>query len=53
MGQYDKMLERQSELYDRLDQLEGCEDNPVYKAEIKEIRKELMEINEFLNSEMF
>lgn len=29
------------ELYDRLDNLEGCEDNPVYAREIKRIRAEI------------
>ena len=52
-SKYDKMLDRQNELYERLDNLEGCEDNPVYKAEIEEIRKELVEINEFFATEMF
>ena len=52
-SKYDKMLQRQSDLYDRLDNLEGCEDNPAYKAEIEEIRKELVEIHEFFATEMF
>ena len=28
----DKLLKKQDELYERLDVLEGCEDNPVYSA---------------------
>ncbi|MFV0341866.1 MAG: hypothetical protein ACK5JH_03105 [Anaerocolumna sp.] len=46
------MLERENELYKRLDNLEGCEDNPVYVEEIKEIRRELSEIQEFWQTEM-
>jgi len=33
--------EHLQELYARLDQLEGCENNPVYAAEIKSIRREI------------
>lgn len=36
---------RKEELKRRLDNLEACKDNPVYLAEIKEIRKELAGIN--------
>lgn len=36
---------RKEELIGRLDNLESCKDNPVYLAEIKEIRKELADIN--------
>jgi intein/homing endonuclease len=36
---------RKEELIRRLDNLEACKDNPVYLAEIKEIRKELADIN--------
>lgn len=50
---YEKLQEREAELIERLDNLEGCEDNPVYKKEIMEIRKELMEINNFLQTELF
>lgn len=28
---YEKLYEREGELIERLDNLEGCEDNPVYK----------------------
>ena len=35
---------REDELMQRLDNLEGCEDNPVYAAEIREIRLELQRI---------
>ncbi len=31
----------------RLDNLEGCEDNPVYASEIQSIRKELAKIRQF------
>lgn len=34
-------IKREQELMERLDNLEGCEDNPVYAAEIQSIRKEL------------
>ena len=37
----------------RLDVLEGCEDNPVYRKEIQEIRKELSEIQEYIKTELF
>lgn len=44
----DKIMQRQEELYARLDNLEGCEDNPIYKKEIEEIRREIITINEQL-----
>lgn len=50
---YDKLQERESELIERLDNLEGCEDNPVYKKEIEEIRKELSDIDLTLRTEFF
>ena len=50
---YDKLLEKEAELLDRLDNLDGCEDNPVYKREILEIRKELSDIQLILNTEFF
>lgn len=50
---YEKLLDREQELLDRLDNLEGCEDNPVYKREIQKIRKELSEIQLILNTEFF
>ena len=50
---YEKLYERESELIEKLDNLEGCEDNPVYKKEIQEIRKELDEINLILRTEFF
>lgn len=34
-------IKREQELMERLDNLEGCEDNPVYASEIQNIRKEL------------
>lgn len=40
------LLQREQFLLDRLDNLEGCEDNPVYKQEIEEIRRELFDIRE-------
>lgn len=36
--------QREEQLMERLDNLEGCEDNPVYAAEIRQIRRELEEI---------
>lgn len=48
-----KLLEEQDALYDRLDNLEGCEENPVYAAEIQQIRKRLAEIKDFLDTELF
>ena len=50
---YSKLFDRENELLERLDNLEGCEDNPVHAMEIKEIRKELLEINSFLKTEFF
>ena len=50
---YDKLLDKEAELLDRLDNLEGCEDNPVYRREIQEIRKELSDIQLILNTEFF
>lgn len=41
----EKLQNRQEELYKQLDSLEGCEDNEVYAAEIREIRDELDDIN--------
>ena len=35
---------RKEELIGRLDNLEACKDNPVYLAEIKEIRKDLADL---------
>ena len=51
MTKYEKIQKQESVLYERLDQLEGCEDNPVYKKEIEEIRKKLFEIREFWQTE--
>lgn len=36
--------QREEQLMERLDNLEGCEDNPVYAAEIRQIRRELEKI---------
>lgn len=38
--------ERIESLYKRLDNLEGCEDNEVYAAEIKAIRSEIENLEE-------
>lgn len=38
--------ENLEELYKRLDNLEGCEDNPVYAREIQEIRSQISEIED-------
>ncbi len=35
---------REHELMARLDNLEGCEDNPIYASQIQSIRKELASI---------
>lgn len=40
----EKLYERENELIERLDNLEGCEYNPVYKKEIMDITKELEDI---------
>lgn len=53
MTMYEKMQERENEIWDRLDNLEGCEDNPVYARDIKELREELSEIHDFFATEMF
>ena len=50
---YEKLYERQNELYARLDNLEGCEDNLVYANEIAEIRAELDDIDLTLQTEFF
>ena len=50
---YDKIEQRISEIYDRLDNLEGCEDNPVYTEEIKSLCQELIELNAFMATEFF
>ena len=50
---YDKLQEREADLIERLDNLEGCQDNPVYKKEIEEIRKELSDIELRLMTEVF
>ena len=41
---YDKLYEKLNALYERLDNLEGCEDNPIYAKEISEIRAEISDI---------
>lgn len=41
-----RAIDRQEQLINRLDNLEGCEDNPVYAEEIIEIRKELVGLSE-------
>ncbi len=38
---------REQELMARLDNLEGCEDNPIYASKIQNIRKELAAIHQF------
>jgi hypothetical protein len=48
-----RLQSRADAIWERLDNLEGCEDNPVYKMEIRELRKELHEINEQLQTELF
>ena len=50
---YDKIQKRIHEIWERLDNLEGCEDNPIYKAEIAELRKELAELHMELKTEFF
>ena len=50
---YDKIEQRISEIYDRLDNLEGCKDNPVYVEEIKSLHQELIELNAFMATEFF
>ena len=50
---YEKLYERQAELYNRLDNLEGCEDNPIYRDEIKSVREELANISLTLQTEFF
>ena len=49
----DKLYAKKDELLDRLDNLEGCEDNPIYKKEIEEIRAELEEVQCTINTELF
>lgn len=39
-----KIFEREDALMKRLDNLEGCEDNPVYAAEIRDLRRELQQL---------
>lgn len=53
MNKYSKLLEKEDQLIGRLDNLEGCEDNPVYAEEIKKIRKELEDIELILQTEFF
>lgn len=48
-----KLMELRDQLIDRLDNLEGCEDNPVYAEEIKEIRKELEDVDLTIRTECF
>lgn len=50
---YEKLQEKLNSLYERLDILEGCEDNPVYKKEISEIRSEITNLNDMLATEFF
>lgn len=50
----EKLYERKDYLIKRLDNLEGCEeDNPVYKKDIMEIRKELEGIDLVLRNGFF
>lgn len=53
VNMYDKIEQRIADIYERLDNLEGCEDNPVYADEIKSLRQELAELNEFMAAEFF
>ena len=48
-----KLLERENDLYDRLETLEGCENDPAYAAEVKELMKELEEIHIIIVTELF
>ena len=50
---YDKLEEKMNALYERLDNLEGCEDNPVYMDEIETIRAELSELIAHIETEFF
>ena len=50
---YDKLEEKINALYERLDNLEGCEDNPVYRDEIETIRAELSELIAHIETEFF
>ena len=49
----ERLLEKENDLIKRLDNLEGCEDNPVYKEQIKEIRNELSEIQSNIKTELW
>lgn len=40
-----KTMSQLEELYARLDNLEGCADNPVYASQIKMIRSEISKLN--------
>lgn len=50
---FDLIEKRLDELYERLDNLEGCEDNPVYAAEIIEIRNSILELQSMIATELF
>ena len=50
---YDKLEEKINALYERLDNLEGCEDNPVYRDEIETIQAELSELIAHIETEFF
>ena len=49
----ERLQSRADAIWDRLDNLEGCEDNEIYEQEIRELRKELQEIHEQLQTELF
>lgn len=48
-----RLQSRADAIWDRLDNLEGCEDNEIYEQEIRDLRKELQEIHDQLQTELF
>lgn len=48
-----RLQSRADAIWDRLDNLEGCEDNEIYEQEIRELRRELQEIHDQLQTELF
>lgn len=52
----DKLIERQSEIFKRLEhleQMEGHEDNPEREEEVRKLQNELINIDEQIKTELF
>ena len=48
-----RLRSRADAIWERLDKREGCEDNEIYEKEIRDLRRELQEIHEQMQTELF